>query len=100
MPNILRNRIALIAKGYPEISSWSDLELKTGWESLGVVVSSGLLSGVRYDYYVIPQTMAVEIDEDSNEFQEWYHLFARFPPAESFEALHKISENLNNILRS
>ncbi len=78
VPNIFRDRVAVTAKGYPDISTWSDLELvntKAGWESLGIV-SSSLLSGVKYDHthnpYPIPQTMAgVEINVDSEEFQEW-----------------------------
>ena len=61
---------------------------------------SSLLSGVCYDHngdaFPIPQTMAgVEIDVDSEEFQEWYHSFTRFPPAAIFEAQHNISEILN-----
>ncbi len=40
VPNIFRDHVAVTAKGYPDISTWSDLELvstKAGWESLGVV---------------------------------------------------------------
>ncbi len=77
VPDIFRGRIAVTAKGYPDISTWSDLELvntKSGWESL-CIVSSSLLLGVKYDHmhnsYQIPQTMAgVEIDVDSDEFQD------------------------------
>ena len=102
VPNIFRDRVAVTAKGYPDISTWSDLELvntKAGWESLGIV-SSSLLSGVRYDHlhnpYPIPQTMAgVEINVDSDEFQEWYNAFTRLPPAAIFDTHHKISEILN-----
>ena len=76
VPNIFRDRVAVTAKGYPDISTWSDLELvntKAGWESLGIV-SSSLLSGIRCDHlhnpYPIPQTMAgVEINVDSEEFR-------------------------------
>jgi hypothetical protein len=80
VPNIFRDRVAVTAKGYPDISTWSDLELvnaKAGWESL-----SSLLLGVRNDHmnnpYPIPQTMAgVEINEGSEEFQERYNAFTR-----------------------
>ncbi len=37
MPNIFRDSVAVTAKGYSDISMWSDLELvntKAGWESL------------------------------------------------------------------
>ncbi len=71
---------------------------KSGREFLGIVSSSlRLLSGIKDDHmrnqYPIPQTMAgVEIDVDSNEFQEWYISFTRFPLAAIFDAQHKISE--------
>jgi hypothetical protein len=102
VPNIFRDRIAVTAKGYPDLSTCSDLELvntKLGWESLDIV-SSSLLSGVKYDHmhnaYPIQQTMAgIEIDVDSEEFQDWFHAFTRFPPAASFDAQYKISEILN-----
>jgi hypothetical protein len=65
VPNIFRDCIAVTAKGYPDISTWSDLELvntKSGWGSL-CIVSSSLLSGVKYDHMGNPcpikQTMAV-----------------------------------------
>ena len=88
VPDIFRGRIAVTAKGYPDISTWSDLELvntKSGWESLGIV-SSSLLSGVKYGHmhnpYPIPQTMAgVEIDVNSDEFQDWFNAFTKFLPA-------------------
>ena len=45
--------------------------------------------------YQIPQTMAgVEIDIDSDEYQEWYTSFSKFPPPAIFEAQHQISEIL------
>ena len=77
VPNTFRDSVAVTAKGYPDISTWSDLELvntKAGWESLGIV-SSSLLWGVKYDHmhnpYPIPQTMTgVEIDVDSDKFQD------------------------------
>jgi hypothetical protein len=64
------------------------------------MVSSSLLSGVKYDHmhnpYPIQQTMAgVEINVDLEEFQEWYIAFTKFPPAAIFDAQHKISEILN-----
>ena len=37
----------------------------------------------------------MEIDVDSDELQDWYHSFTRFPPAAIFEAQRKISEILN-----
>ncbi len=52
VPNRFRDRVAVTAKGYPDISTWSDLELvntKAGWKSLRIV-SSSLLLGVRYDH--------------------------------------------------
>jgi hypothetical protein len=102
VPNMFKDRIMLNAKGYPDISGWSDIELannKAGWEALGVV-SSSLLSGTKFDHmgneYLIPQTMAgIEIDCDSDEYQAWYTAFTRFPPAAIFEAQHQISDILN-----
>ena len=52
VPNMFKDRIVLNAKGYPDISGWSDMELannKAGWEALGVV-SSSLLSGTKFDH--------------------------------------------------
>ncbi len=37
----------------------------------------------------------VEIDVDSDKFQEWYHSFNRFPPTAIDEAQHKIGEIIN-----
>ncbi len=48
LPHIFRDSVVVTAKRYPDISTWSELELvntKAGWESLGIV-SSSLLSGV------------------------------------------------------
>ncbi len=46
--------------------------------------------------YPIPQTIAgVEIDVDSDECQDWFNAFTKFPPAAIFDAQHKISEILN-----
>ncbi len=56
--NIFRNRAAVTAKGYPDINTWSDLELvntKAGWESLGII-SSSLLSGELSMIICIPVT--------------------------------------------
>ncbi len=65
---------------------WPDDELvntKQGWESLGVI-NGNLISGDHQDYagnlYLIPQTMAgIEIEIDSEEFQESYKVFTTFP---------------------
>ena len=77
VPNGFNDRIDLTTNGHPDIRGWADRELvntKPGWVSLGIA-SSSLLSGERQDHagnwYPIPQTMAgVEIDLDSDEFQE------------------------------
>ncbi len=46
--------------------------------------------------YPILQTMAgVEIDVDSDEFQDWFNACTKFPPAAIFDAQHKISVILN-----
>ena len=75
---------------------WPDHGLvnKPGWESLGVI------SGMRYDYagvaYPTPQTMAgVEINVDSDEFQEWYRAFTTFPAQAISEAQHQIDTTIN-----
>ncbi len=102
VPNIFRDRVVVTARGYPDIRKWSDLGLantKAGLESLGIVLSS-LLSGIKYDHmhnsYPIQQTRAgLEINVDSEEFQEWYYAFTKFLPATIFDAQHKISEILN-----
>ena len=65
---------------------WPDHDLvntKKGWETLGVI-NGNLISGDHQDYagnfYPIPQTMAgIEIECDSDEFQEWYRAFITFP---------------------
>ena len=101
VPNGNRDLIALTTNGHPDMLAWSDRELvniKSGWESLGIA-SSSLLSGERVDhngiYHPIPQTMAgVEIDIDSDEFQAWCISFPKYPPAAIFEGQHKISEIL------
>jgi hypothetical protein len=67
-------------------------------------VSSSLLSGVKYDHmhspYPIPQKMAgVEIDVDSDEFQDWFNASTKFQQAAIFDAQHKISEILNKYFK-
>ncbi len=67
-------------------------------------MSSSLVLGVKYDHmrnpYPIPQTMAVvEIDVDSDEFQDWFNSFTRFPLAAIFDAQHKISEIINKYFK-
>ena len=77
-PNQFTDTIVL-RNGSPWMRLWPDHELvpnKPGWESLGVI-NGNLMSGVHQDYmeneHLIPQTMAgVEIDVDSDDFQEWY----------------------------
>ena len=81
---------------------WPDHEIvntKAGLESLGVI-NGNLISGDHYDYagiaYPIPQTMAgVEINVDSDEFQEWYRAFTTFPAQAISEAQHQISTTIN-----
>ncbi len=63
-------------------------------------MSRGQLSGVCYDHIgdpfpILQSTAGVEIDVDSDEFQEWYHSFTRHPQAAIFEAQHQIREILN-----
>ena len=50
---------------------------------------------MRYPY-LIPQTIAgVDIDVDSDEFQDWFHAFTKFSQAAIFDAQHNISKILN-----
>ncbi len=37
----------------------------------------------------------VEIDVDSDEFQDWFNAFTKFQPAAIIDSQHKISEILN-----
>ena len=100
----MNDRIVLTTIGHPlaDIRGWAYWELvntKPGWVSLGIA-SSSLLSGERQDHagnwYPIPQTMTgVEIDLDSDEFQEWYKSFSQFWQPAIFEGQHKISEILS-----
>jgi hypothetical protein len=84
-PNQFSYTIAL-KNGCPWIRDWPDHDLvntKQGWESLGVI-DGNLISDDHQDYagnsYPIPQTMAcIEIEIDSDEFQEWYRAFTTFP---------------------
>ena len=61
------------------------------------MINGNLISGVHNDssgnVYPIPQTMAgVEIDVDSDEFQEWFRVF----PAQAIaKAQHQISTTIN-----
>ena len=64
------------------------------------VINGNLISGVHYYYvgnaYLIPQTMAgVEIDVDSDEFQEWYREFTTFPAQAISEAHYQINTTIN-----
>ena len=80
---------------------WPDHELvntKPGWESLGVI-NGNLISGDNYDYAgsedLVSQTMAgVEIDVDSDEFQEWYREFTTFLAQAISEAQHQINKTI------
>ena len=63
------------------------------------MINGNLILGVLYDYagneYPIPQTMAgVEIDTDSDEFQEWYRAFTTFPSQAISEAHHQINTTI------
>ena len=58
---------------------------------------------MRYDYagnaYPISQTMAgVEMDVDSDEFQEWYRAFTTFPAQAISEAQHQINTTINKYI--
>jgi hypothetical protein len=100
-PNQFTDTIVL-RNGSPWMRNWPAHELvntKAGWESLGVI-NGNLISGDHYDYagnaYLIPQTMAgVEIDVDSDEFQEWYRAFATFPSQAILEAQHQINTTIS-----
>ncbi len=75
--NQFSNKIVL-KNGCPWMSDWPNHELvgnKPGWETVGVI-NGNLILGSYQDYagndYLIPQAMAgVDIDVDSDEFQEW-----------------------------
>ena len=85
---------------------WPDHELinnKPGWESLEVM-NGNLISGVHYDNvgneYPMPQTKGgVEIDVDSDEFQEWYRVFTTFPAQAISEAQHQVSTTINKYVK-
>jgi hypothetical protein len=83
VPNIFRDWITLNAKGYPDVSNWSDMDdlvnNKAVWESL-VIVSSSLLSGTKDDNmgnpYLRQQKMAVvETNVDSVYVWMWSCLY-------------------------
>ena len=86
----------------PWMRGWPDHELvntKPGWESLGVI-NENLISVVHCNYvvnaYPIPQTMAsVEIDVDSDAYQEWYRAFTTFPSQAILEAQHQINTTIS-----
>ncbi len=64
------------------------------------VFNGNLISGDHYDYaghaYPIPQTMAdIEIEVDSNEFQEWYKELTTFPSQAVSEAQYQINLVIN-----
>ena len=72
------------------------------------MINGNLTSGDHYDYagnaYPIPQTMAgVEIDVDSDEFQEpeWYSLraFTAFPSQAISEAQHQINTTISKYVK-
>ena len=100
-PNQFTDTIVL-RNGSPWMRGWPDHELantKAGGESVGVI-NGNLISGDHYDYarnaYPIPQTMAgVEIDVDSDEFQEWYRAFTTFPSQAISEAQHQINTTIS-----
>ena len=63
------------------------------------------ISDDHYDYaghaYQIPQTMAgIEIEVDSEEFQEWYHdrMFTTFPSQAISEAQYQINPVINKYI--
>ncbi len=105
-PNLFSDTIVL-EKGCPEMLDWPEHDLvntKQGWEILGVI-NGNLISGDHYYYaghaYLIPQTMAgIDIELDSEEFQEWYYgEFTTFPSQAISEALYQINAVINNTLQ-
>jgi hypothetical protein len=68
------------------------------------VINGNLISGDHYDYaghaYQIPQTMAfIEIEVDSEEFQECYRAFATFPSQAISEAQYQINAVINKYMK-
>ena len=68
------------------------------------VINGNLISGVYYDHmgneYQIPQTMAgVEINVDSDEFQEWYREFTSFRRKQSQKPSTRLIQILTNMSR-
>ncbi len=84
---------------------WPDHDLvntKQRWESLGVI-NGNSISGDHYDYagheYPIAQTMAgIEIEVDSEEFQEWYRVFTTFSWQAISEAQYLFNAVINNYI--
>ena len=67
------------------------------------VINGNLISGDHYYYagsaYPIPQTMAgIEIEVDSDEFQEWYKAFTTFPSQAIPEAQYQINAVINKYI--
>jgi hypothetical protein len=85
---------------------WLDHNLvntEKGWENLRVI-NGNLISGNHYNYaghaYPIPQTMAgIEIEVDSDEFQEWYRAFTTFPSQAISEAQYQINAVINKYIQ-
>ena len=54
---------------------------------------------MREIFYPIPQTMAgIEIEIDSDEFQEWYKAFTTFPSQAISEAQYQINAVINKFI--
>ena len=104
-PNQFSDTIVL-NNGCPWMRDWPDHDLvdtKKGWENLGVI-NGNLISGNHYNYaghaYPIPQTMAgIEIEVDSDEFQEWYKVFTTFPSQAISEAQYQINAVINKYIK-
>ncbi len=67
------------------------------------VINGNLISGDNQDYAgnynQIPQTMAgIEIEIDSDEFQEWYRAFTTFPYLAISEAQYQINAVINKYI--
>ena len=60
---------------------------------------SGELQDYAGNYYPIPQTMAgIEIEIDSDEFQEWYRAFTAFPSQAISDAQYQINAVINKYI--
>ena len=67
------------------------------------VINGNLISGDHYDYaghaYLISQTMAgIEIEVDSEEFQEWYRACTTSPSKAISEAQYQINAVINKYI--